>query len=53
MNCFHMFQMRRQCKIDIQSPGQAHIFTNPANTAQMMMVVAKDRRQTLHYWPVA
>jgi hypothetical protein len=53
MNCFHMFQMCRQCRIDIPSPGQAHIFANPANTAQMMKAVVKDRRQTLHCWPVA
>ena len=53
VNCFHMFQMHRQCRIDIPSPEQAHIFTNHANTAQMMKAVVKDRCQTLHCWPVA
>ena len=43
MNCFRKFQMRRQRRLDTPSPGQAHIFTNPANTAHMMKAVLKDR----------
>jgi hypothetical protein len=36
-----MFQKHRQFRVDIPSPGQAHIFSNSANTAQMMKAVVR------------